>query len=63
MTSGSGCPRNSAGEAVRHAVSQYKGVPLLEPRSGPELLAHLNAGCRAAATAAARPVPTADLPL
>jgi len=43
MTGGSNCPRVGM-NPVRHAVSKYKGVPLLEPRSADELLSHLNAG-------------------
>ena len=44
MTNGSNAPVDTNGSALRHAVSSYKGVPLLEESSGVELIRHLNAG-------------------
>ena len=38
MTRGARAPRDGKGRALRHAVSSYKGVSLLEPKSGDELL-------------------------
>ena len=55
MTSGRGCPHDASGKPMRHAVNMYKGVPLLEPQSGPELLAHLSA-------AIGQPVPLVESP-
>lgn len=43
MTSGSNCPTAADGSPVRHLVSEYKGVNLLEPCSRDDLLHHLNA--------------------
>lgn len=64
QTSGRNCPRDEDGKALRHAVCKYKGVPLLEPTSGPHLLQHLHAGFVAAdpRAVAAGPLPLIESP-
>jgi len=41
MTCGANAPRGHDRKPVRHVVTKYKGVPLLDPGSGPEMLALL----------------------
>jgi len=65
MTNGSNAPRHpTTRHPLRHAVENYKGVPLLEPSSRDELLRHLNAGVRAADPVAAAygPLPLMESP-
>jgi len=53
MTRGANAPVDSHGKPLRHAVSVYKGVPLLAASSGAELLHHLNVGVAAVDPSAA----------
>lgn len=64
MTRGSGAPVNEQGECVRHAVGTYKDVPLMDPDSREEMIAHLNAGMgkARAQTGAGEPLPLIESP-
>jgi len=57
QTRGAGCPRGPGGEPVRHVVSMYKGVPLLDAPSGGEMLERLRV-----AFGAERAVPHVESP-
>ena len=59
MTRGSGAPRADGGY-VRHAVTEYKGVPLLDG-SGAALLEHLAKGKAHATGTTVRPMPEWDV--
>ena len=62
QTRGSGAPTDAAGRAVRHVVTEYKGVPLLDASSGRELLEHLANGHARAGGGIATPLPTCVSP-
>merc|ERR1719428_1299248 len=62
MTSGAGAPRDKVTRKhVRHAVTSYKGVPLLD-ESGPELMEHLGRGLGSALGTKPQRLPTCESP-
>ena len=62
MTRGSNAPVDARGQPVRHAVTEYKGVPLLDSCAGPELLEHLSIGLAQATGGAPRALPSCVSP-
>ena len=60
-TGGAGAPRGADGASVRHAVTAYKGVDLLD-ESGPALLEHLARAKAHATGSAVRPMPVCESP-
>lgn len=65
MTKGRGAPRNEKGDCVRHAIGMYKGVPLLDPDSREDMMAHLNAAMtklQAPGAAKSEPLPLIESP-